>query len=172
MEAETFAARLKRIREENKYTQVQLAEITIISVQTIRNYEQERSVPVSEYLLELAKALDVTPEYLLKGDNDMNSYTQAIKTELAQLNSFSQIEEIYSEDLNSTILAHLEMSDALISSLKHIWEGKKLFMNKDKESYCTRPYVSGVVLRYCQNRKKYKEKFGIKDGMLLNIKQD
>lgn len=35
------------------------------------------------------------------------------------------------------------------------------------DSYCTRPYVQDVILRYCQNRSIFKTKFAIIDGMLL-----
>lgn len=172
----TFAERLKQERSRRRYTQQQLASITQISVQTIRNYEQGVCEPISLYLLELAKALDVTPEFLLIGDNNMNSYSAAIKTELMQLNDFKSISEIKDSELNSTILSHLEMSEELVSDITEDWNGKsifkrtKIFDEKSTEvySYCTRKYVQDVILKYCQNRSIYKEKFKIQDGMILN----
>ena len=107
----TFADRLKELRNIRNYTQEELGKITNISVQSIRRYEQGRlNEEQSAYnLLQLAKALDVTPEYLLIGDNNMTSYTEAIKRELKQLNDYGQISEIKETELNSTILSHLEM---------------------------------------------------------------
>lgn len=173
---EIFAERLKQIRSQRKYTQQQLASITQISVQTIRNYEQNICEPISAYLLELAKALDITPEYLLNGDNNMNSYSEAIKTELMQLNDYNSISEIKGSELNATILSHLEMSEELVSAITDDWNGKNIFKRIEEnngestqvDSYCTRKYVQDVILKYCQNRGKYKEKFSIKDGMILN----
>lgn len=161
---ESFAKRLKRIRSHRNFTQEQLATITKISVQTIRNYEQHICEPLSKYLLDLAKALNVTPEYLLLGDNNMESYTNAIKAELMQLADYDKISEIRSEKLNSTILSHLEMSEELISTITKDWNGKGIFKHsaksgEKKDSYCTRSYVQGIILRYCQNREKYKKKF-------------
>lgn len=89
----TFADRLKELRNIRNYTQEELGKITNISVQSIRRYEQGRlnEEPSAYNLLQLAKALDVTPEYLLIGDNNMTSYTEAIKRELKQLNDYGQI---------------------------------------------------------------------------------
>ena len=74
----TFADRLKELRNIRNYTQEELGKITNISVQSIRRYEQGRlnEEPSAYNLLQLAKALDVTPEYLLIGDNNMTSYTE------------------------------------------------------------------------------------------------
>ena len=131
--------------------------------------------PSAYNLLQLAKALDVTPEYLLIGDNNMTSYTEAIKRELKQLNDYGQISEIKETELNSTILSHLEMSNDLVDAVKTDWNAKGIFKRIEKEedkqivvdSYCTRPYVQDVILRYCQNRSIFKTKFAIIDGMLL-----
>lgn len=173
----TFADRLKELRNIRNYTQEELGKITNISVQSIRRYEQGRlnEEPSAYNLLQLAKALDVTPEYLLIGDNNMTSYTEAIKRELKQLNDYGQISEIKETELNSTILSHLEMSNDLVDAVKTDWNAKGIFKRIEKEedkqivvdSYCTRPYVQDVILRYCQNRSIFKTKFAIIDGMLL-----
>ena len=161
---ETFAERLKRIRNQRNFTQEQLAEISEIAVQTLRNYEQGISKnPVSEYLLNLAKVLDVTPEYLLLGENNMKTYTDAIKVELMQLDDFNKISEIKNEEFNSSILSHLEMSEELISAITNDWNMKGIF-----DTRCNRNYVQEVIIKYCQNRTKYKVKFNIQDGMLIN----
>lgn len=81
-----FASRLKKIRKDREYTQQQLAQITDIPLENIRRWEQSRKneLPNALYLLTLAEALDITAEYLLKGTNEMNIYTSAIKAELIQ----------------------------------------------------------------------------------------
>ena len=78
----TFADRLKELRNIRNYTQEELGKITNISVQSIRRYEQGRlnEEPSAYNLLQLAKALDVTPEYLLIGDNNMPFAFQSVFT--------------------------------------------------------------------------------------------
>lgn len=163
-----FASRLKSVRKHQGYTQEQLAKITQISVGSIRRYEQGKKgeVPNCEYLLMLAEALDTTPEYLLRGENSMNNYTSAIKAELLQIREFAQLQQIKNTPLNATILSHLELSESLVADLREAWMSNKLF-----ETSCYRNYVREIVLRYCQNRKHFRELFGLRDGMLINIEQ-
>lgn len=171
-----FNFQLKQLRLERGYTQEQLATISNISVQTIRNYEQGRCKPNCDYLLVLAAVLDVTPELLLKGTNDMNNYTTAIMAELKQL-SYEQISIIKKECLNSTILAHLELSDDFVDKIRKDWLDRKIFEKKNEkgeteEHSCYRNYVREIIIRFCQNRSKYKEIFKLNDGFLSNIKVD
>lgn len=171
----TFADRLKELRQKRHYTQEQLSVAAGLSVQSIRRYEQGKADkdPRAVNLLQLAKALDVTPEYLLIGDNNMERYTDAIKRELKQLQSYGQIAEIKNTDLNATILSHLELSSELVDAIKDDWNSKEIFKRTSnggqfvESSYCTRGYVQDVILRYCQNRAAFKQKFGIRDGMLM-----
>lgn len=105
-----------------------------------------------------------------------DNYTSAVKKELQQLSTFSQIKEIRDKELNSVILSHLEMSEDLVEGIKSEWEQKKIFKKQIKgddgttlieDSYCTRSYVREIILRYCQNRTFFRTKFNIKDGNLF-----
>ena len=177
MDEQGFAKRLKELREKRKYTQSQLAKMVGISLRSIQNYEQNLSKPITAALLEIAKVLDVTPEYLLLGEDNMQTYTMAIKNELIQLKDLGMVAAIKNEELNSTILSHLEMSDDLVDDIKSAWNSAGMFTKFDKDgngkkSYCTRNYVMETIIRYCQNRTKYKTLFKLKDGMLLGIEND
>ena len=106
-----------------------------------------------------------------------DNYTSAVKKELQQLSTFSQIKEIRDKELNSVILSHLEMSEDLVEGIKSEWEQKKIFKKQIKgddgttlieDSYCTRSYVREIILRYCQNRTFFRTKFNIKDGNLFD----
>lgn len=164
MDKNSFASRLKWMREERGYTQQQLAEFTGISLGSIRRYEQSKNGSISnaEYLLKLAEILDITPEFLLKGENDMNNYTKAIWKELKQIKNFEQIKRIKDLPLNGTILSHLELSDGLIDAIRDEWMRKGFF-----DKYCTHNYIREVVLRYCQNRYQLRKEFELEDGNLL-----
>lgn len=67
MKTETFAVRLRKARGIRGYTQEELAAITGVSVQSIRRLEQSKcnAEPNAYHLLRLARALDVSPDYLL-----------------------------------------------------------------------------------------------------------
>lgn len=178
---ESFANRLKRIRTEKGYTQKQLAEIAQIAEHTLSNYEEGISLrPSCEILFELSKALDVTSEYLFLGDNNMNNYTQAIEKELEQIMVFNQIDEIKKSDYNATILSHLEMTEDLVGNIQKHWNDAGIFkiihkitmddgtvVSQEELSYCTKPYAQEIILKYCQNRSFFKNKFKLNDGMLL-----
>lgn len=170
-----FAKRLKQLRNARGYTQQELADIANIPVHTIRNYEQDICKPITKNLLELAKILDVTPEYILLGENNMFNYTIAIKNELLQLKDFKKIAMIKEEELNSTILSHLEMNEELVEDIRTEWNKAGIFKKERpgsviENSYCTKNYVQEVIIRYCQNRVKYKKLFMLQDGMLLQKK--
>ena len=110
-----------------------------------------------------ADLLTAINNYIYSDENDVD---------LVKMNLMSEIKET---ELNSTILSHLEMSNDLVDAVKTDWNAKGIFKRIEKEedkqivvdSYCTRPYVQDVILRYCQNRSIFKTKFAIIDGMLL-----
>ena len=69
-----FANNLKKLRKERNMSQVQLANISGISVKTIQNYEQDRNgmAPTLPNLMMLADIFSVTPSYLYYGgDKEM-----------------------------------------------------------------------------------------------------
>ena len=65
-----FGERLKQLRQENNYTQEQLAEMVDISKRTLINYEQGRCYPKqTEILSKLASIFNVTVDYLLSEED-------------------------------------------------------------------------------------------------------
>ena len=168
---ETFAKRLIRTRKEKGYTQEQLAEFSKVSVSSIRRYEQgakQNKEPSAYNLLAISQVLDVTPEYLLLGENKMNTYTTAIKKELSQITSFSIIKSIKNIELNETVLSHLELGETLVNEVRNAWLQNKLFtIGNNEDHYCTKNYVREIIIRYCQNRTSLKKEYNIADGMQM-----
>ena len=167
---ETVAERLISTRREKGYTQEQLAKFSQVSVSSIRRYEQganQNKEPSAYNLLVISQVLDVTPEYLLLGENKMNTYTTAIKIELSQINNFSVIKAIKEMKLNEIVLSHLELGEALVNEVRNAWMQHKLFTIDDEKHYCTRNFVREVIIRYCQNRTSLKKKYNIADGMQI-----
>ena len=95
----------------------------------------------------------------------MKTYTCAIIAELEQFTTFDQIKQIKDEELNSTIVSHLELSDELVNKIRDKWNDT---IFKTIERYCTRPYVQEVILKYCQNRQKYIHAYSLNDGMIVH----
>lgn len=63
-----FSDNAKRLREENQYTQAELAQIVGVSQQVIGDYEKGKKIPNIVTGVDLAKALGTTVEKLVKGD--------------------------------------------------------------------------------------------------------
>ncbi|MGN0271057.1 MAG: helix-turn-helix domain-containing protein [Candidatus Weimeria sp.] len=80
-----------RLKEAPKglYTQEQLAEISGVNIKTIKRLENfgesDNPSPLALNLVLLAQALDVTPEYLLLGEDNMNIYMKKLEGELKAL---------------------------------------------------------------------------------------
>ena len=71
MEAEIklFGQKIKEFRKKNGYTQEKLAEMIDVDYQTISRIETGYYFTSFENLTKLAKALNVTVEYLVTGEN-------------------------------------------------------------------------------------------------------
>ena len=150
-----FANNLKKLRKERNMSQVQLANISGISVKTIQNYEQDRNgmAPTLPNLMMLADIFSVTPSYLYYG-GDKEMYVDDLLFELAQLSTES-IKEIHDSEASGGSLPKLSISNAIINKITYKW-------NKDvvlpKRGFY-KSYVEQTIIRYAQNRKFWKEKF-------------
>lgn len=60
-----FNVRLRQLRQKNRLTQGQLAEILGLKPTAISNYESQRNEPSFEKLIALSQYFDVTCDYLL-----------------------------------------------------------------------------------------------------------
>lgn len=60
-----FNVRLKQLRQKNKLTQGELADILGLKPTAISNYESERNEPSFDKLIALSKHFDVSCDYLL-----------------------------------------------------------------------------------------------------------
>ena len=60
-----FNVRLKQLRQKNKLTQGELADILSLKPTAISNYESQRNEPSFDKLIALSKHFDVSCDYLL-----------------------------------------------------------------------------------------------------------
>jgi transcriptional regulator with XRE-family HTH domain len=81
MYTEVFPSRLKKAREYNGITQVEVADTLKINRSTYTNYEAGKREPNLEILAMISKLFDVKSDWLigLTSDSGLNSITQVIQ---------------------------------------------------------------------------------------------
>ncbi len=148
-----FSRRLKAARV-GKYTQRKLAEESKVGYRSIQRYESlEKNKNQSDdellistsNLLRLSQALDVTPEWLLFGEEDMKIYMNKLESELKAL-SKEEIQFYHKQPLTDKVLSHLKLTDTFIDAVHQYWKKNTLKCNLHKT------YVQDTIIRYCHNR--------------------
>ena len=66
--SETFGARLRRLREDADVTRIQFADIICATADNVRQWEYSSSYPRPLMLPSIARALNVSVDYLLTGE--------------------------------------------------------------------------------------------------------
>lgn len=144
-----FSIRLKEARKELLYTQEKLSEISGVNIKTIKRLENfgenDNPSPLALNLVYLAQTLDVTPEYLLLGNDDMERFMKQLGKELKAL-TVNEIRFYHKQNLTDKVLAHLKLTDSFIDEIWQYW--------KNNTISCYRPYVQDTIIRYCHNRPK------------------
>lgn len=158
----SFSIRLKESRK-GIYTQEQLANTSGVNIKTIKRLEnfdkKDNPSPLALNLVFLAQALDVTPEYLLLGEDNMNIYMKTLECELKAL-TIDEIRYYHNKSLTDKVLAHLKLTDSFINEIQRYW--------KEHTISCYRPYVQDTIIRYCHNRPKKKHIDELNIALSLN----
>ena len=148
-----FSQRLRAARKE-MYTQKELSEASYVGYRSIQRYESikksdnstdEELQILTSNLLRLAEALDVTPEWLLFGEEDMKIYMTKLESELKALTK-DEIYYYHKQSLTDKVLSHLKLTDEFIENIQQYWKSHTLS--------CYRNYVQDTIIRYCHNRPK------------------
>ena len=74
-----IGSKIKKARLEKKLTQEQIAELLGVSRQTISNWENEKSYPDIISVIKMSECYDVSLDYLLKGEQKMNTYYEYLE---------------------------------------------------------------------------------------------
>lgn len=104
-----FGARLKRYREEQGFSQQQLADAIGIHLSQLSRIEREASTPSAETLIALARALHASVDTLLVGDRSAEP-SQPIRN-VRLLERFQKLENIDRDEQETAI----KLIDALIA---------------------------------------------------------
>ncbi|MBT5230188.1 MAG: helix-turn-helix transcriptional regulator [Methylococcales bacterium] len=92
----TFSGKLKKLRKEHNWSQDQLGKALEIHGRHVGKYESGQVMPGAEVLVKIAKALNVSIDYLLIDDNESPTNGRIHDEEL--LKSFSHIEQMSEQD--------------------------------------------------------------------------
>ena len=76
MNTDTTGQRIRYLRREKKLTQMQLAKIAGVSAPAVTEWEKDSYLPKAQSLDAVAKALVVTPDYLLTGKPSVEQQLQ------------------------------------------------------------------------------------------------
>ena len=75
-ELNTVGAKIKACRKEMRYSQETLAALLYMKKTTICRYEKDKHDIPSSVIVDLAKALHTTPNNLMMGESDEDSWTE------------------------------------------------------------------------------------------------
>lgn len=118
-----FPARLIQLRRERALTQQALADAVEIHVNQIRRYEAGQAQPTLEALIRLAKALHVTLDSLVFGD-DARGPDEDFRLQFEALRDFTPDEKrIAQELLDSLILKHTANRLSITAQLRNASNG-------------------------------------------------
>lgn len=101
---DSFAERLAFLRDEHQLTQAQLAAKSGLSQATIGNLETGRNKGTKK-ILELAKALKITPEWLIQGGNLNQAKGAYLRKEMNVLSQEENRRAVLANLLNNAIMA-------------------------------------------------------------------
>ena len=73
----SIAQRIRQARTQKEMDQVKLAARLDVATRTVQRWEKGEQVPDSNYLMRIAKVTGVTPHWLLTGDGEMYTRSQA-----------------------------------------------------------------------------------------------
>lgn len=96
-----FNIRLKQLRQKNKLTQSELANILSLKPTAISNYESNRNEPSFEKLIALSKYFDVSCDYLLGlSDAYLPVGGEVLDKEIVDFfNIYQQLDDSYTAEL-------------------------------------------------------------------------
>lgn len=97
-----FAQRLRHVREEVRHlTQAELGKLTGLPATSISHFEKEDGTrkPSFDNLRSLAKALEVTTDYLLGRSNDLHGNTPLDEKLYRDVKSLSEADRLIAENI-------------------------------------------------------------------------
>jgi transcriptional regulator with XRE-family HTH domain len=106
----SFGKRLKKLRKQKRWTQKELAGMVNIGFSQFNKYECGLHIPPAEKLIELARLLDTSVDYLLSGDDTTDNSLHNTRL----IKRFRELEQFDADDQETVI----KVLDAMIMKNK------------------------------------------------------
>ncbi|MFF2341108.1 helix-turn-helix domain-containing protein [Bacillus mycoides] len=81
-----FGSKLKELRKKNNYSQQQIAEILHVTAQAVSKWENNKSVPDITTLVQISDLYNVSLDYLIKSDKQLQNKLSIRKVHLRMIN--------------------------------------------------------------------------------------
>jgi transcriptional regulator with XRE-family HTH domain len=88
----SLADRLKQVRKDKELSQQQLADLSNVHISNIGRYERGDAQPSAELLNRIARALEVSPDFLMNGTIEDKAENSLNDNDL--LNQFRKVEKL------------------------------------------------------------------------------
>ena len=98
---EDFGANLKRFRSEKGFSQEAFAQMIGVHVTNLSKYERNKSIPSLEIAEKMAKALDMSLDQMVYGQQNEKARTHIVDNELLSL--FNKTQQL-SDDQKKTVV--------------------------------------------------------------------
>jgi len=94
---------LKTAIQTRGYTQKELSEILRVNQDTITNYVKEKSLPKADMLLNICDLLDISIDWLIKGDDNSNNIRHLTDEEKYLIKIFRELDSRDQEEIKLNI---------------------------------------------------------------------
>ncbi|PEO48662.1 helix-turn-helix domain-containing protein [Bacillus pseudomycoides] len=81
-----FGSKLKELRKKNNYSQQQIAEILHVTAQAVSKWENNKSAPDITTLVQISDLYNVSLDYLIKSDKQLQNKLSIRKVHLRMIN--------------------------------------------------------------------------------------
>lgn len=142
---DTFGQRLRRLRKAQGWKQEDLAAKVGVTINLIKNYEAD-APPYPDIIKRIAEALDTPVEYLMSGENPLNSRT------LENLENYlkdNNIDGKEAETLRRSVAEMAKRSKTPLTTIEFERLRKLHFSPQDNNEGCERCGYQGISNNRC-----------------------
>ena len=146
-----FGERIKQYRQDNNYSQRDLAGILNVNVRTVVRWEQDKTKPNQEDLKRISSLIGLTEEELLNDSEDSGTFSGKVKKQGCIEKISEGVDNLVSgqESLNESLLSN---RDTLISELQNT--NNRLLLKIDEQSKIIESYKKELDLSRMELRHK------------------
>jgi transcriptional regulator with XRE-family HTH domain len=109
----SFAERLKALRKRKGYSQTELAELIDVHYTQISRYERSETIPNAQVVVNIAKALESTVDYLVSGPSLVSDTAETVVIQLNHPKAMQLLSALEELDLIHILKKNIHPSQKL-----------------------------------------------------------